>query len=119
MPGRPCFSYSYVPQDVAHAAMEMVAERYRYKNQIGEGFSEIDYQRLYQLAPNIQAAVETLNSATIEARTAIKERLKDEHDLLLFRPLHLAVIPDSGEERFERSRRVIFPKVEHALFDDV
>jgi hypothetical protein len=38
MPGRPCFSYSYVPQDVAHAAMEMVAKRYRYKNQIGEVF---------------------------------------------------------------------------------
>jgi Phage gp6-like head-tail connector protein len=29
-------SYSYVPQDIAHAAMEMVAERYRYKNRIGE-----------------------------------------------------------------------------------
>jgi len=29
-------TYSYVPSDVGQAAMEMVAERYRYKNRIGE-----------------------------------------------------------------------------------
>jgi hypothetical protein len=29
-------SYSYVPSDIGHAAMEMVGERYRYKNRIGE-----------------------------------------------------------------------------------
>lgn len=29
-------SYSYIPSDVGHACMEMVGERYRYKNRIGE-----------------------------------------------------------------------------------
>ncbi len=29
-------SYSYVPADIEHACMEMVGERYRYKNRIGE-----------------------------------------------------------------------------------
>jgi hypothetical protein len=29
-------SYSYVPSDVGHACMELVGERYRYKNRIGE-----------------------------------------------------------------------------------
>lgn len=29
-------SYSYIPADIEHACMEMVGERYRYKNRIGE-----------------------------------------------------------------------------------
>jgi hypothetical protein len=29
-------SYSYIPADVEHACMEMIGERYRYKNRIGE-----------------------------------------------------------------------------------
>ncbi len=31
-----CISYSYIPADIEHACIEMIGERYRYKNRIGE-----------------------------------------------------------------------------------
>jgi hypothetical protein len=43
----------------------------------GEYFSEADYQMLYKLAPNIQSALEALNTAMVEARKEIKERIND------------------------------------------
>jgi hypothetical protein len=47
----------------------------------GEYFSERDYQQLYALAPNLQAAFECLNSAMVEARKEIKERIKRKEGL--------------------------------------
>ena len=42
----------------------------------GEYFTEVDYQYLYRMAPNIQSAFEALNKAVVEARKEIKERIK-------------------------------------------
>lgn len=39
-------------------------------------FSEADYSQLYALAPNIQSALEALNTAVVVARKDIKDRLK-------------------------------------------
>jgi hypothetical protein len=41
----------------------------------GEYFSELDYQYLYGIAPNIQSAFEALNKAVMEAREDIKARI--------------------------------------------
>jgi hypothetical protein len=42
----------------------------------GEYFSEIDYQYLYKMAPNIQSAFEALSKAIVGARKEIKARLE-------------------------------------------
>jgi hypothetical protein len=44
----------------------------------GEYFSEVDYQYLYRLAPNLQSALEALNKAFVEARKAIKTAIENE-----------------------------------------
>ncbi len=42
----------------------------------GEYFSEVDYQMIFRIAPNIQAAFEALDKAFMEARDAIKIRIE-------------------------------------------